>query len=132
MFVIFVAFFRGNLPVALQGSWGQLQCDSLLSKADRYEREKWRLQSLNRAHPIHSPSPPVSKNPVIAVCVCSTTRTVWGLKRLDDLTLFSTLLPSFVKTAEPGFEYFFYITYDMGKENLYIYMNIIQLFTRNP
>jgi hypothetical protein len=41
---------------------------------------------------------------VIAIVAAMTTRTL-TIKGLDDLALFKDLLPSFLKTIEPGFEY---------------------------
>ena len=60
------------------------------------------------------PSAPMTHRDVIAIVVCMTTR---GLKVKDitsDLVLFTNLLPSILRTAERGFEYWFYLGYDVG------------------
>jgi len=107
----------GELPKAKQTEWGGLNCDTLLAQEDSIARAKHRLHSLNRpyvsTHIVPVPKP-TTNQPVIAICICTTTRRVWDITGLQDLTLFSNLLPSFVKTAEPGFEYWVYVTYDVG------------------
>lgn len=60
------------------------------------------------------PTAPMTHRDVIAIVVCMTTR---GLKINDvtsDLVLFTNLLPSILRTAERGFEYWFYLGYDRG------------------
>ena len=50
---------------------------------------------------------------VIAIIASLTTRGV-KVEQPEDLALFRHLLPSLVATAETGFEYWFYIGYDLG------------------
>ncbi|KAJ1627432.1 hypothetical protein T492DRAFT_1024879 [Pavlovales sp. CCMP2436] len=50
---------------------------------------------------------------VVAIGVSSTTRTL-SVSAVQELSLFRLMLPSLVRTAQVGFEYWIYIAHDMG------------------
>jgi len=54
------------------------------------------------------------QQPIIAIGAASTTRGMRAPVRLSRLALFSTMLPSLVRVAEAGFEYWLYVAFDVG------------------
>ena len=108
----------GTTPPAEQVKFDAMQCSDVVS-ADKTARfimdypEKY-----NRVLPVSPNRQKVRAEPgmedkVIATVVCMTTRSL-KISKPEDLALFKDLLPSFVKTVEPGFEYWFYLGYDLG------------------
>lgn len=108
----------GTLDHANQQKWKQLDCDDIASAAltskyvlDHKEDYMYRVptpSTKERPKPI-----PSSELPIIAICISITTRGL-TIRSVEDLVLFKTLIPSMVRTIEPGFEYWLYLGYDFN------------------
>lgn len=110
----------GGMPPALQTEWTQLDCDrrepggeELKQREREYVAQfeavlraalRGREERLARADPAAT---------VVAIGVSATTRSL-TVRSLSDLALFSIMLPSLVKTAEAGYEYWLYLATDVG------------------
>ena len=108
----------GHLPQNLHAEFDSLECSNLVSlkhvatyvrdNPDLYNRVWW----VDPNRQVVKPEPGM-EDKVIAVIVAMTTRGV-TINKLDDLALFKSLLPSYARTLDPGFEYWFYLGYDYG------------------
>jgi len=108
----------GSMPVDLQDEWKTKRCDDVTSVRVTAKFIQENIEAYNKVWPVPEDRiiPKAEKgmeDKVIAIIAAITTRTI-KMKRLEDLTLFNTLLPSFVRTIDPGFEYWFYLGYDVG------------------
>jgi hypothetical protein len=109
------------MPEAQRQEWERLECASIepSMQADKRGEIEYvaqyeatlRTALAARKTRLHKRS--ASAKPVVAVGVSSTTRTL-TVRSLEDLALFRIMLPSLVRTAEVGFEYWVYIAYDVG------------------
>ena len=99
----------GTLPSELRRKWEDLSCDVLVQPAVPVPNRVAILPGERIAVLNH----PETKHPIIGIAVCTTTRKT-GIKTLQDMALFTILLPSFVATAEPNFEYWVYVLIDAG------------------
>ena len=108
----------GTLPQSLHAKFDELKCSDVISLevTAKYILEHPELYA--KPWPVPADRQVVKAEPgfedkVIATIVCITTRSL-TIRQPEDLALFKDLLPSFVRTVEPGFEYWIYIGYDKG------------------
>lgn len=108
----------GTMPPALYSRFNDLRCSDIasLEKTARYIQEH--KDDYDHMMPVPEDRQRVQAEPgmedkVIATVVCMTTRSL-RINGPEDLALFKNLLPTFVNTVDPGFEYWFYIGYDKG------------------
>ena len=106
----------GTATPDIRKQWSADDCDTYLalhSYKDYIVAHPELFQPIVVAADRKPPAPKQSTNPLISVCICTTTRGL-TIKSLDELTLFKQLLPSIAETAEEGYEYWVYLLYDVG------------------
>jgi hypothetical protein len=101
----------GRLPKEFHQEFDQLKCPDLISLEVTAQYIHDHPDLYNRVCPVPTDRPRVKAEPgmeekVIATIVAITTRSL-TITRLEDLALFQYLLPSFERTVEPGFEYWY-------------------------
>ena len=108
----------GNMPAHLHAKFDELKCSDLMSLdkvaqfVQEHPAEYSRQVSVSADRQIVKAEPGM-EDKVIATVACVTTRSL-HISGPEDLALFKDLLPSFAATVEEGFEYWFYIGYDLG------------------
>jgi hypothetical protein len=115
----------GTLPKHLQMTWKDIGCDSLDPEVRKQAKveAKYMLSypiAMNEAidnRPAHERLKRDSDDTVVAIGVSCTTRTL-KIRVLADLSMFSIMVPSLLKTAETGFEYWLYMAFDVGDHYL--------------
>jgi len=109
----------GTLPQHLHSKFDELRCSDVISLDVTARFIQSHSDLYDRVWPVPADrqkvkAEPGMENNVIATIVCITTRSLTINNAFNDLALFKDLLPSFVRTVEEGFEYWFYLGYDKG------------------
>ena len=106
----------GKATAEQAGQWHQADCDGIIGLASY---RKYIAEHPELALPVAVPADrvaPANKStglPLVAICVCTTTRGL-HISELSELALFKSLLPSIAETVESGYEYWVYLLYDVG------------------
>jgi len=108
----------GTMPENLQREFDKMHCSDVSSLQLLAEYIRAHPEQYNSVVPVPEDRQRISAEPgmedkVIAIIASLTTRGV-NVAQPEDLSLFKHMLPSLVNTAEPGFEYWFYLGYDKG------------------
>jgi hypothetical protein len=107
----------GELPSDLQKRWATLACDhkSTVTKAKAVKKEQDPKEPAARPERLAGTEALFvdGNNPLVAIVAPCTTRKM-TVRALTDLSLFSTLMPSIVKTVVPGFDYLVVVAFDNG------------------
>ena len=109
----------GNLPRHFHGPFDELLCSDVVSLKETANYIKQNPQLYDHVWAVPEDrqrvkAEPGFENKVIAIIVAMTTRTITINNFETDLALFKDLFPSFTRTLDPGFEYWFYLGYDRG------------------